>query len=134
MQLSSPRILKFALAGGIAALVNFLSRIALEGTMPYAASIFVAYLAGMATAFLLNRLFVFTGSPNSIGSQAGWFVLINLFAVLQTVLVSLLFARVVFPSISMNFHPETVAHAIGVCVPIVTSYIGHSKLSFRGHS
>ena len=130
----SSRILRFAVAGGIAALVNFLSRIALDGTMSYAASIVVAYVIGMATAFLLNRIFVFKGSPNSITSQAGWFVVINVLAVLQTVLVSLLFARVVFPWISMTFRPETVAHAIGVVVPIVTSYFGHSKLSFRGHS
>lgn len=129
-----PRILKFAAAGGIAALVNFLTRIALDGAMPYTASIVVAYLVGMATAFLLNRLFVFKGSQNSISRQAGWFVVINVFAILQTVVVSLLFARVVFPSTSMTFHPETVAHAIGVAVPIITSYIGHSKLSFRGHA
>lgn len=134
MPLKLPRLLKFAIAGGVAALANFVSRIALNEFMSYLASIVCAYIIGMATAFLLNRLFVFTDSSNSFRSQAMWFVAVNMMAVLQTILISLLFAKVIFPWAKMDFHPETVAHAIGVAVPILSSYVGHSRFSFKGHS
>lgn len=127
----SPRLLLFIAAGGLAAVANFGSRILLGQVMPYLASIIVAYCIGMATAFVLNRLFVFTGATNPIRQQMTWFVVVNLAAVLQTVLISLLFARVLFPWVGMDYRPETVAHAIGVIVPVFTSYLGHKHLSFR---
>lgn len=122
----------FLAAGGIAALANFLSRIALSQFLPYVAAIVIAYAVGMATAFLLNRAFVFKEASNSVRSQVGWFIAINLLAVAQTVLVSLLLARWLLPWAGMDWHPETVAHAIGVMVPVFTSFVGHRLLTFRG--
>lgn len=127
------QFLLFLVAGGLAALANFLSRIALSVWMPYAAAIVVAYGIGMLTAFLLNRAFVFRGASNPVAAQAGWFVAVNLLAVLQTLLISLALARWLFPMMGMSFHPETIAHAFGVAVPVFTSYLGHKHLSFRGH-
>ncbi|MDR6095859.1 GtrA family protein [Stenotrophomonas sp. SORGH_AS_0321] len=125
------QIIRFLVAGGIAACANFGSRILLGLFAPYVTSIVIAYIIGMATAFTLNRLFVFTSAENSLGSQAGWFVLINVAAILQTVAISLLLARWVFPLTGFHYHPETAAHAVGVIVPVLTSYIGHKHLSFR---
>lgn len=130
--LSQP--VKFLLAGGIAACVNFFSRIALGKWMPYVASIVLAYLLGMATAFLLNRRFVFGGAQNKLHDQVFWFTAVNLAAILQTVAVSLLLADVIFPRAGFLWHPETVAHAFGVAIPIATSYLGHKHLSFKGSS
>jgi putative flippase GtrA len=130
-RLLTRQFLAFLLAGGIAALANFGSRIALGLVMPYVPSIVLAYCIGMLTAFVLNRLLVFKDAGNALGQQALWFVLVNLAAVAQTVLISLLLARWLFPAIGMDFHPETLAHAAGVAVPVVTSYLGHKHLSFR---
>lgn len=121
----------FLLAGGTAALANFGSRIALGLVMDYVPAIVLAYCIGMLTAFVLNRAFVFANPETRLHHQALWFIAINLAALLQTLAVSLLFARWVFPAAGMNFHPETVAHAIGVAVPVVTSYVGHKRLTFR---
>lgn len=126
-----PRFVRFLAAGGIAAAANFLSRIALSEVMAYVPAIVLAYCIGMLTAFLLNRVFVFTAADNPLSQQMKWFVLVNLLAVLQTVLISLLFARWLFPLAGMDFHPETLAHAIGVAVPVVTSYLGHRRWTFR---
>jgi putative flippase GtrA len=57
--------------------------------------------------------------------------MVNLAAVLQTVIISVALADYVFPSVGLQNHRETVAHAIGIMVPAVTSYIGHKYLSFR---
>ena len=125
------QFLSFLVAGGVAALANFGSRIALGQIMAYVPSIVLAYLIGMATAFVLNRMLVFKDAGDALGQQALWFVLVNLAAVVQTVLISLLLARWLFPVSGMSFHPETLAHAVGVAVPVVTSYFGHKHLSFR---
>jgi len=122
---------QFLIAGGLAAAVNFGSRIAFSHWMPYAPAIVLAYLLGMATAFVLNRMLVFRHATNALHHQVFWFCMINLAAVLQTLLVSLLLNDWLFPTIHFGWHTESVAHAIGVAVPVVTSFVGHKKLSFR---
>ena len=128
----SRQFLLFLLAGGLAAGVNFGSRIVLSLAMPYVPAIVLAYLLGMTTAFLLNRAFVFTGTASPVAQQAWRFVLVNLAAVVQTIAISLLFARWILPSIGIDAYAETIAHAIGVIVPVFTSYIGHKRFSFAG--
>lgn len=121
----------FLVAGGIAAAANVGSRIVLNRWMPYTAAIVLAYIVGMIVAFVLNRLFVFRETVNPLHHQAFWFTVVNLAAVLQTLAVSLLLARLVFPNVGFHWHDETVAHAFGVAVPVITSFIGHKHLSFR---
>ncbi|WP_049621989.1 GtrA family protein [Frateuria defendens] len=121
----------FILVGGTAAAVNFGSRIIFSLWMGYATAIVLAYLLGMTTAFLLNRLFVFRETTTALHHQATWFVIVNLLAVAQTLLISLFLARWAFPAISWTWRPELCAHAVGVAVPVLTSYIGHKHLSFR---
>ena len=125
------QFVKFLFAGGTAAAANFGSRIVLSLWLPYVPSIVIAYCIGMVTAFVLNRMFVFVASSNRLHTQALWFIVVNLAAVAQTVLISLLLARWAFPQLGMDWHPETIAHAFGVAVPVVTSYFGHLHLSFR---
>ena len=125
------QFLTFLLAGGLAAAANFGSRIALSHWMHYIPAIITAYLIGMVTAFVLNRRFVFKAASNSLGNQATWFVLVNLAAVAQTLVISLLLADVVLPKLDVHAHGETIAHGIGVLVPVVTSYLGHRHLTFK---
>ncbi|MGO1072238.1 GtrA family protein [Lysobacter sp. CA199] len=127
----SRRFIAFVVAGGTAACANFGSRILFSELMPYVPAIVLAYLVGMATAFALNRLFVFTEAQNELKSQVFWFAVVNLAAIAQTVAISLIFARWLFPATGMDFHPEAVAHGIGVIVPVFTSYLGHKRFTFR---
>jgi len=120
----------FLLVGGLAAAVNFGSRIALGTVLNYVPSIVVAFCLGMVTAFVLNRALVFKAASNAIHHQAAWFVAINGLAMIQTVLVSLALAHWVLPGLGVKQYAETIAHAIGVAVPVVTSYFGHKYLSF----
>jgi putative flippase GtrA len=127
----SLELVRFLIAGGIAACVNVFSRIVLNRWMSYAASILVAFVLGLITAFVINRVFVFTSANNKLRHQVLWFVAINLAAVLQTLAISLLLARVIFPYAGWHWRGETVAHAIGVVVPVITSYLGHKRWTFR---
>jgi putative flippase GtrA len=120
----------FVVAGGIAAVANFLSRIAFNVVLGYATSIILAYLVGMVTAFLLNRSAVFAPSGKAMSVEALWFTLVNLLAVAQTLIISLLLANAVFPELGIVTYPKALAHAIGIAVPVVTSYFGHRYWTF----
>ncbi|NIJ89754.1 putative flippase GtrA [Xanthomonas campestris] len=128
--LMSRQFALFLIAGGTAAVVNFGSRIVLSHWLHYVSAIIIAYCLGMITAFFLNKLFVFEKSDKNLHKQILWFVLVNIAAVFQTLLISLAFARIIFPYLAIDFHIETLSHGIGVAVPAVTSYIGHKYLSF----
>ena len=130
MRAERNRFVLFVLAGGAAALVNILSRIVLNWVMPYEIAIIVAYLCGMTTAYMLNRHFVFAASGRGVASEYTRFALVNLAAVAQVWIVSVGLARLVFPAIGFTWHAETVAHVIGVAIPVFTSYLGHKHFSF----
>ncbi|MFM0178361.1 GtrA family protein [Paraburkholderia aspalathi] len=127
----SKSFLLFLLTGGFAAAVNWGSRIVYNIWMPYSTAIVVAYITGMITAFVLAKLFVFTKSTQSTGRSVFFFTLVNLVAVVQTWAVSVGLAYYVFPKMGMTWHVRDVAHAVGVAVPVFTSYVGHKKWSFK---
>lgn len=125
------RFARFILVGGLAAGVNVLARIALSDMMGFRWAVGLAYGAGMVTAFLLNKIWVFDASGRPATQEFAGFVLVNALAALQVWAVSVGLAEVLFPWIGYAWHAELVAHAIGVASPVVTSYLGHKHLSFR---
>jgi putative flippase GtrA len=127
----SRQFLIFLVTGGTAAAVNFGSRIVYNLWMGYSAAIVLAYLTGMVTAFVLARLFVFGSGSQSLARSALMFTLVNVLAVLQTWGISVALAWHVLPALGVNRFVPEIAHAVGVVVPVFTSYIGHRKWSFR---
>lgn len=77
------------------------------------------------------RFFVFNGAGKPVIPQIRKYVLVNLFALLQTFLISLVLARWVLPSIGIHSHAEALGHLIGVLLPVLTSYFGHKYFTFR---
>ncbi|WP_264053248.1 GtrA family protein [Rhodopseudomonas palustris] len=122
--------LRFILAGGTAAAANVATRWLLSFLTPFEVAVFVAYLVGMAVAFLLTKYFVFVPSERPASSEARRFVLVNLVALLQVWAVSVGLAEWLFPTIEFTWHAELVAHSIGVASPIVTSYVAHKNFTF----
>ena len=90
----------------------------------------LAYLAGMTTAFVLTRLFVFEPSGRRKRDEYLRFGLVNLLALAQVWLVAEILYRWAFPLAHFAWRAETVAHAVGVASPIFTSYLGHKHFSF----
>jgi putative flippase GtrA len=148
------------MAGGIAAGCNFGSRFLFSRYVGYITAIVMAYLVGMMVAFVLMRGQVFNARGKRLLPQVLSFVFVNLLAVLQTVIISLVLVRCAFPFMGldpwvdahreelaklMSFLPlsmasfhfsttavaEALAHLVGVLVPVVTSYFGHKFLTFR---
>jgi putative flippase GtrA len=127
----SKQFLSFFVTGGIAALVNFCSRILLNYWMDFSSSIIIAYLIGMITAFILAKQFVFTNSQQALHHSMMYFSLVNLFAVAQTWGISMGLVYSVFPKLGIVCFKQEIAHAIGIIFPVFTSYLGHKHLSFK---
>jgi putative flippase GtrA len=125
------RFATFLLTGGIAAVVNIVTRMLLQRVFSYEVAVGLAYLVGMTTAFVLARTFVFKPVDGDAHGQFVRFAMVNGVAFVQVWIVSVGLARVVFPAVGFSWRAETVAHVIGVLSPVVTSYILHKRFSFR---
>ncbi len=123
--------IKFLCCNGFAAAVNFGSRMLFSNFMEYIPAVILAYLCGMLTAFILNKLFVFDGKQGKTGRQFLGFALVNVLAIAQTLLFSMLFRDIVFPALNWTLYPDALAHLIGISIPIFTSFLGHKYFSFR---
>lgn len=127
----SRQFLVFLLMGGAAAAVNLGSRIVYNVWLDFSSAVILAYVTGMITAFVLAKVFVFKGSQQSIRQSAMFFILVNFVAVLQTWMISMGLAYYLLPYMGMTSLVREISHAVGVIVPVFTSYIGHKRWSFR---
>lgn len=127
----SRQFMAFLLAGGTAAVVNFCTRILYSNWMGFSTSVVLAYLTGMVTAYILARIFVFKGSTQTLQRSMLLFTLVNVLAIVQTWAVSLLMAYALLPALGVTRYTLEIAHAIGIVVPVFTSFLGHKYWSFR---
>jgi putative flippase GtrA len=121
----------FAVTGGIAAACNLGSRAAFSLVMSYSLAIILAYVVGMVTAFVLARQFVFRPAEDGVVREFLRFAGVNVAALAQVWAVSVGLVTYVFPWAGFEWHPETVAHVIGVASPIFSSYFLHKHFTFR---
>lgn len=123
----------FLVAGGIAAAANVASRIAYSVFMPLAAAVVLAYVTGMVVAFLLNRRFVFEHAADDTARRAGRFAVVNALAVVQTLAVTVVGARLLRDA-GAGAASETIAHVAGVVVPVFSSYVMHKRWTFSARA
>ena len=124
------QFLRFLVTGGIAAAVNLVSRYLLNISLSFEVSVALAYLAGMTTAYILARLFVFEATERGMGAEFTRFAIVNAFALVLVWGVSVGLARGVFPAIGFTWYANDMAHLIGVIIPTVTSFVGHKYFTF----
>ena len=130
----SKQFFLFLFTGGLAALINLSSRCIYNYWFSFSASIILAYITGMITAFVLAKNLVFYHSKQALSHSAIFFVLVNIVAILQTWLISMGLFYYIFPFIGFNSLNKEIAHTIGVMIPVFTSYFGHKYFSFRTES
>lgn len=130
-QYLSRQFLVFLMTGGTAALVNFCARLFYNQWMSFSSAVVVAYLTGMVTAYVLARQFVFRDSQQGLSRSLLYFVLVNLLAIVQTWLVSMLMLFQLLPALGVHRFAPEIAHATGIVVPVFTSFLGHKYWSFR---
>ena len=125
------QFIAFLFVGSFAALLNIATRIAVNQLISYESSIAVAFIVGLISAYLLNRIIVFGSSGRTIGSEFSYFVIVNLAALAQIYLISISLAWYVLPAVGVHRHAETIAHVVGVVTPVFSSYLLHKYLTFR---
>ena len=127
----SKEFLRFLYAGGIAAIVNFLSRIFFNLWFDFSTSVYLAFAVGLVTAFFFKKQFVFTEGKQPIMHSIGYFILVNIIGLLQTLAITMACFYYALPYLGIVKMTHEISHALGLIAPIITSYIGHKKLSFR---
>lgn len=121
----------FLLGGGIAAALNWASRFLFSLWMPFSLAVVSAFFVGLVTGFVLMRAIVFDGNKKPIAPQLLIYLVINLVALGQTLLISLVMVTWVLPFAGVVTHAEAIGHLAGVLAPVVTSYFGHKYFTFR---
>jgi len=122
-------VVLFVVMGGLAAAVNMASRFAFSAVMPLPAAVIAAYLVGMCVAFCLNRTFVFQGATDQTGRRILRFTMVNLVAVAQTLAITIVGSWLMHPPLDET-QAQTLAHAVGVVVPVLSSYWMHRRWTF----
>jgi putative flippase GtrA len=122
--------LKFLLAGGLAALANFASRLAVQPFVGFKGAVVAAFFVGLTVAYVLNRAFVFPASGKSVRREVTWFFIFNLiaFPVILGGSVALrdhLFGRFLPESLA-----EAAAHGCAILIPVVFNFAAHRLVTF----
>ena len=121
---------RFLATGGIAAGVNLLTRYLLDPFMLFEAAVMIAYVAGMAVAFVLFQKLIFGDPDTPLSRRMFRFTLVNLLGAALALAVSSAMARLVLPALDWTFRPAEIAHLVGVCVPAFSSYVLHKRYTF----
>lgn len=129
----SGEIARFLIAGGSAALINWLARIGFSQILPLDQAILLAYGIGMLTGFLLYRSFVFEGASGSLTRQIAIFLGVNLVGAVVVMAATLAlksFTLTAMPGIGAPI-AEALAHGTAIGIGAVSNYLGHRLLTFR---
>jgi putative flippase GtrA len=126
----SKQLLRFLIAGGLAATVNWLSRFLFSQFLLYEVAVVVAYMFGMATGFFIMRSWVFHAETGAVRRQVITYLIVNLVGLTQTLIVSSMFARFLLPSLGVVAYREAIAHVLGIIAPVFTSFVGHKRATF----
>jgi putative flippase GtrA len=127
----SRQFFSFLFVGGIAAVINFFSRILYNHFVGFPSAVAIAYLTGMSTAFVLAKIFVFQTSSHSTFRSAVFFSIVNFFSFAQTWIVSMLLVYRIFPELGVVAHAKEIATFIGIVFPVFGSFIAHKYISFK---
>jgi len=121
---------RFIAIGGLAALVNLVSRYLLDFVMPFEAAVVLAYMVGMVFGFFLFQKLIFGGSGGHRSRRLIRFVQVNILGAALAWAISSLMARLILPALSWQYYPFEFAHLVGVGAPAISSYFLHKHYTF----
>jgi putative flippase GtrA len=130
-QFISAQFLRFLIAGGIAAAVNFSVGYSLSGLLPFHGDIVAGHLSGMIVAFILFGRDVFEQTQGDQFRKVVLFTAVNGIALAQTYLVYYVLVHYFFIYIESIPHTDLIARAVAIITPIFTSFLGHKYFTFR---
>lgn len=123
--------IRFLIAGGSAAFLNWIIRFPLSMFMPYAAAVTLATAIGMVAGFFLYRSLVFQGSSRSIWLQVRDFIGVNIVAGVITVLSALVISSGPWWPDAYRHYAPGASHMAGIGIGAVVNFFGHKLFTFR---
>lgn len=127
---SLPQSLRFILAGGVAAAINWLVRFPLSALMAFVPAVLLASAIGMLVGFITYRTFVFPGSKRPMHAQIRDFVIINISSFFAVAASAMLIRGVLVSSMSLG-PAEALAHGVAIGIGAALNYFGHNSLTFK---
>jgi putative flippase GtrA len=123
-----PRLLWYALVGGVAALINFSLRFLCGLVVPFEIAVAVAGGAIIPIGYLLNQRLVFR-------TEAAWpefvrFAGVAGLAMVLLWLISIFTLRVALPVLGVGWHAEEIAHLVGIAAAPLFVYYLHKQITF----
>jgi putative flippase GtrA len=124
--------MRFLLAGGSAALLNWLIRFPLSGVISYGAAVLVAMAIGMTYGFWIYRNWAFkSGGNRPLLLEIRDFLIVNVAGMVATLICSLLTLHLLLSAGSDQAIGEAIAHAVGIAMGAVINFLGHRFITFR---
>lgn len=129
--LDDPRV-RFLIAGGSAALLNWLVRFPLGQVMPYPAAVLAALAVGMAYGFVIYRHWAFGSSgTRPLLAEIRDFLLVNAGGAAVTLAVAVAADWCLTYLLVPAGLSEAAAHALGIAAGALVNYLGHRHITFR---
>jgi putative flippase GtrA len=123
---------RFLLVGGVALVCHWLSRFAFNVFVSYAWAIVLAYLVGIAVAFMLNKIYVFPYSRRSLNFEMFFFFLVNIAAFPVVWAVAYVLGERVLAPLIPREPALALAHGFAITLPVFANYALHKLVTFRG--
>ena len=124
----------FLLVGVVSTGCNLASRYVFEWVSNYEIALIGANTVGVLSAFFLNRWWVFKTARQPVLAALARFTLVNLAGIAVSWVAAVLMYRQLFPALGMQWHPDLVAHALGIAVPVLPNYLAHRHWTFADQS
>ncbi|AWN38918.1 GtrA family protein [Methylobacterium radiodurans] len=126
-------VIRFLIAGGSAAAINWLARLALSPVLPFGAALIVAQGIGLVAGFWLYRAFVFRAAGGSLRRQLPAFLGVNAASAVIVLAVSLAASAALVRGLGLTVPvAEGIGHALGIGAGAVANYLGHRFVTFAG--
>ena len=123
---------RFLIAGGSAALLNWLVRFPLGLVMPYPAALLFAQAIGMAYGFVIYRSWAFRSSRRrSIFAELRDFLAVNAACAAITIGLAVAVETALSAILPGQSLAQALAHALGIAAGAVANYLGHRHITFR---
>lgn len=122
---------RFLIAGGSAALLNWLVRFPLNHVLQFGGAVVAAQAVGMTYGFIIYRYWALPRATHrAVFSELRDFVLVN-FAGAMVCIGGALAVEVALILLLPSAFAAAVAHAAGIAGGAVVNFVGHKHVTFR---
>jgi len=126
----SIQFIAFFVVGVTSAGLNWSSRYVMASWIPFSLAVPLAYCVGMATAFALNKIFVFPKSDIPVEVQVRRFVIINL-SFLPVVWAGSLIFSTALKAMGIKEYSDEIGHAASLALPMLATFLLYKFVAFK---